>query len=170
LSSPLLRSKKGNHFACRPCKDKGKATRDAPFTGECAMTHCPQARCAATRRSQRPCACVKTPDARTGRSCWFPLPSAAMWPGSGTVFEHQWWNADMNANRKSDGPIVPAKRANKAGTPVAEPVEERGSPKGKPLQPTRAGHRTGLRGDGLSVATAGRDFVILTVIPKGRAV
>ena len=36
----------------------------------------------------------------------------------------------MNAHRKSDGPIVPAKRANKAGTPVAEPVEERGSPKG----------------------------------------
>ena len=39
-------------------------------------------------------------------------------------------NADMNAHRKSDGPIVPAKRANKAGTPVAESVEERGSPKG----------------------------------------
>ena len=36
----------------------------------------------------------------------------------------------MNANRKSDGPIVPAKRANKAGTPAAESVEERGSPKG----------------------------------------
>jgi len=36
----------------------------------------------------------------------------------------------MNARRKSDGPIVPAKRANKAGTPAAESVEERGSPKG----------------------------------------
>lgn len=41
--------------------------------------------------------------------------------------------ADMNANRKSDGLIVPAKRANKAGTPVAEPAEERGSPKGNAL-------------------------------------
>jgi hypothetical protein len=39
----------------------------------------------------------------------------------------------MNANRKSDGPIVPAKRANKAGTPVAESVEERGSLKGNAL-------------------------------------
>ena len=38
--------------------------------------------------------------------------------------------AGMNAHRKSDGPILPAKRANKAGTPVAEFVEERGSPKG----------------------------------------
>jgi hypothetical protein len=38
--------------------------------------------------------------------------------------------ADMNVHRKSDGPIVPAKRANKAGTPAAESVEERGSPKG----------------------------------------
>ncbi len=36
----------------------------------------------------------------------------------------------MNANRKSDGPIVPAKRLNKTGTPAAESVEERGSPKG----------------------------------------
>ena len=36
----------------------------------------------------------------------------------------------MNANRKSDGPIVPAKRTNKTGTPAAESVEERGSPKG----------------------------------------
>ena len=38
-------------------------------------------------------------------------------------------NADMNANRKSDGPIVSVKRANKAGIPVAEFVEERESPK-----------------------------------------
>ncbi len=36
----------------------------------------------------------------------------------------------MNANRKSDGPIAPAKRTNKTGTPAAESVEERGPPKG----------------------------------------
>ena len=42
-------------------------------------------------------------------------------------------NADMNANRKSDDPIVPAKRANKTGTLVAESAEERGSPKGNAL-------------------------------------
>ncbi len=38
--------------------------------------------------------------------------------------------ADMHAIGKSDGPIVPAKRANKTGTPAAESVEERGPPKG----------------------------------------
>jgi hypothetical protein len=36
----------------------------------------------------------------------------------------------MNARRKSDDPIVPAKRANKTRTLAAELVEERGSPKG----------------------------------------
>ena len=36
----------------------------------------------------------------------------------------------MNADRKSDGPIVPAKRTNKTGTPAAESVEGRGPPKG----------------------------------------
>ena len=41
--------------------------------------------------------------------------------------------AGMNANRKSDDPIVPAKWANKAGTQVAEFMEERGSPKGNAL-------------------------------------
>ena len=35
----------------------------------------------------------------------------------------------MNANRKSDGSIVQAKRANKAETSAAEFVEERESPK-----------------------------------------
>jgi len=41
--------------------------------------------------------------------------------------------ADVNVNRKSDGLILPAKRANKAGTPVAESVEERRSLEGKAL-------------------------------------
>ena len=41
--------------------------------------------------------------------------------------------AGMNTNRKSDDLIVPAKWANKAGTPVAESMEERGSPKGNAL-------------------------------------
>ncbi len=43
-------------------------------------------------------------------------------------------NADMNANRKSDDSIVPAKRANKTRTLAAEPAEERGSPKGNANQ------------------------------------
>ena len=39
----------------------------------------------------------------------------------------------MNGNRKSDNPILPAKRANKAGIPVAESAEERGLLKGNAL-------------------------------------
>ncbi len=38
--------------------------------------------------------------------------------------------SDMNAVGKSDDSIVPAKRTNKTGTPAADSVEERGSPKG----------------------------------------
>ncbi len=38
--------------------------------------------------------------------------------------------AGMNADGKSDDFVVPTKRANKAATAVAEPVEERRSPKG----------------------------------------
>ena len=43
-------------------------------------------------------------------------------------------NPDMHVIGESDGSIVPEKRANKTGTPVAEPVEERGPPKGKVVQ------------------------------------
>ena len=39
-------------------------------------------------------------------------------------------NADMYVAGESDGSIVPEKQANKAGTPVAESVEERGPPEG----------------------------------------
>ena len=38
--------------------------------------------------------------------------------------------SDMNANRNSDDFVVPSTRGNKAGTPVADRVEERRSPKG----------------------------------------
>ena len=38
--------------------------------------------------------------------------------------------SNMYARGKSDGLVVPAKQANKAGTPVAESAEERGPPKG----------------------------------------
>ena len=43
-------------------------------------------------------------------------------------------NPDMHVIGESDGSIVPEKRANKTGTPVAELVEERGPPKGKVVQ------------------------------------
>jgi hypothetical protein len=87
-----------------------------------------------TRRSHRPCACVETPNARTGRSNRFPLGDAAMRRSAERSENVSDGNADMHADRKSDGPIVPAKRANKTGTPAAELVEERGSLKGNDAQ------------------------------------
>ena len=39
--------------------------------------------------------------------------------------------SDMNANRNSDDFVVPTKWANKAGTPVAESMEGRRSPKSR---------------------------------------
>jgi hypothetical protein len=49
---------------------------------------------------------------------------------------------DMHVSRESDGPIVPEKRANKAGPlAVAESVEGRGSTKGnRQASLTRCGH------------------------------
>ncbi len=79
--------------------------------------------------------------------------------------------ADMHAIGKSDGPIVPAKRANKTGTPAAESVEERGPPKGNDAQhllvpdtvPVFTSYST------YCVSTARRDGYILTVITQGRS-
>ncbi len=53
--------------------------------------------------------------------------------------------ADMHVSRESDGPIVPQKRANKAGPmAAAESVEERGSTKGNAKRTLLApGHRAG---------------------------
>ena len=50
---------------------------------------------------------------------------------------------DMHVTEESDDLVVPTKRANKAGTPAAESVEERGSTKGNRLQ--RASSRTQCR-------------------------
>jgi hypothetical protein len=41
--------------------------------------------------------------------------------------------SDMNANRNSDDFVVPSTRGNKAGTPVADRVEERRSPNGSAI-------------------------------------
>ena len=76
----------------------------------------------------------------------------------------------MYARGKSDGPVVPTKRANKTGTPAAESVEERGSPKGNAASHVIAPDTVpGLQGI-VRAATAGRDLIILTVVPKGGAV
>ncbi len=95
---------------CRPGPDMGKATSSIPL----------MARDRRTRRSQRTCACADIPSARTGRSQEFPrrlgtLERSENAPGG---------TADMHAHGKSDDPIVPARRANKTGTPAAESVED----------------------------------------------
>ncbi len=65
-------------------------------------------------------------------------------------------NADMNANRKSDDSIVPAKRANEAGTPVAESAEERGSPKGNAVRHLLAPDTVPAETQGIVVRGYGR--------------
>ena len=103
-------------FVCRSCFDLEKATSTAARLASCGRT----------RRSLRPCACADIPSARTGRSQEFPNCSGSLERSENA----SGGTADMHAHGKSHGPIVPAKRANKAGTPVAESVEERGPPKG----------------------------------------
>ncbi|MGO8746640.1 MAG: hypothetical protein ACLQNE_11685, partial [Thermoguttaceae bacterium] len=65
--------------------------------------------------------------------------------------------SDMHVSRESDGPIVPKKRANKAGLKAAaESVEGRGSTKGNDTQvllaadsePRKAWHRHAWRTSG----------------------
>ena len=59
-------------------------------------------------------------------------------------------NADMHVSRESDGPIVPRKRANKAGRMAAESVEGRGSTKGNATRTLLAPDtEPGKRGMGL---------------------
>jgi hypothetical protein len=77
---------------------------------------------------------------------------------------------DMHVSRESDGPIVPEKRANKAGLmAVAESVEGRGSTKGnRQASLTRCGHSAAE-----SVASACLPYeklLRLIVIPEVRAV
>jgi hypothetical protein len=103
---------------CRPCSGRGKATSRRTLMASATRT----------RRSRRPIACVETSNARTGRSHWFPVKrSRAIWRGRTENLTEG--TAVMNANGKSDDFIVPAKRANKTGTPAAEFAEGRKSPK-----------------------------------------
>jgi len=101
---------------CRSRPDVEKATPSTPLL----------VRNRRTRRSLRTCACVDIPSARTGRSHEFPKCYGTLERSENA----SGGTADMHAYGKSDGPIVPAKRTNKTGTPAAESVEARGSPKG----------------------------------------
>ena len=77
----------------------------------------------------------------------------------------------MYVTEESDDLVVPRKRANKAGTPAAEPVEESGSTKGNRFQITSS--RTQRRTIGRVCLNLVRQVVRLprtTVIPKVGAV
>jgi hypothetical protein len=58
------------------------------------------------------------------------IPAASVPVGAERSVNASGGTTDVYAAGKSDDPIVPAKRTNNAGTPAAESVEERGSPKG----------------------------------------
>ena len=79
---------------------------------------------------------------------------------------------DMNTNRKSDDSILPAKWANKAGTPVAESAEERGSLKGKLFISKFASGTEPKYAESYneSYGIVGMMKIIPTVIPEGGAV
>jgi len=94
-----------------------------------------------------------------------PLPQ-----GGGRSEKASCRTTDMHVSRESDGPIVPEKRANKAGLmAVAESVEGRGSTKGnRRASLTRCGHSAAK-----SVASACLPYeklLRLIVIPEVRAV
>ena len=78
--------------------------------------------------------------------------------------------AHMYAFEKSDDLVAPSKRANKAGTPVAESVEERGSAKGNVIQVTSSRTQSRNRWGVLGSHTASRLLRRLTVQPKAGAV
>ncbi len=105
---------------CRSCPDLEKATSSMPLL----------ARNRRTRRSLRTSACADIPSARTGKSHEFPTCYGKLERSENASGD----TADMHAHGKSDGPILPGKRTNKTGTPAAESVEERGSPKGNATQ------------------------------------
>lgn len=79
--------------------------------------------------------------------------------------------SDMHVAGESDGSIVPEKRANKTGTPVAEFVEERGPPEGNVTQyafvpDTVPGYTNVLV---YRLTTACKDDSISTVTSQGRS-
>jgi hypothetical protein len=80
---------------CRPAIE----LRNQPFRvltlSDCGEGNTPHRALASgevTRRSQRPCACMETPIARTGRSCWFPSGNDGVSSPGGTVSKHLRWD------------------------------------------------------------------------------
>src|SRR6266487_3028143 len=120
-----------------------------------------------TLRGLRTCACAESPCARTGRPVgadaappsWIGGWQVGAWAGrEGKAVGRK---PSMIGRRESDSRVVPAKLANNAGGPAAEPVEERRLDKGNADQQTVP--RTQRRDHGTSNAldrvrrVAGRD-------------
>jgi hypothetical protein len=107
--------------ACRPSGLQGKATSGPPLAREAVQDAAESKNlslCENSMRENRETPAVPRSDA-LGRS------------------EKGNRTSDMHAAGESDGPVVPAKRANKGGTPpLAESVEGRGSAKGNTFQLT----------------------------------
>jgi hypothetical protein len=112
-----------------------------------------------TLRGLRTCACAESPCARTGRPDGRPsAPMLPRPPGSrvagrcsgGPRGKASGRKPSMNRRRESASRVVPAKLANNAGGPVAEPVEGRRLDKGNTDQQTAP--RTQRRRHGASSA------------------
>jgi hypothetical protein len=109
--------------ACRPCPDMGKATRKLTLSGKSAGD-------AAESETLRMCGTFQHGNRETSVApCGDTSPM-----GRSEKANRQ--PSDMHVTEESDDLVVPGKRANKAGTPAAESVEERGSTKGNRLQMT----------------------------------
>ena len=149
------------HSVCRPCFDKGKATSRLSH-GEIAsdtaesktLSMCLNSKCE-NREILLVCA------DETGNA--YQEAERPENVSDGT--------ADTNVSRKSDDPIVPAKWANKAGTPVAESMEERGSPKGNALAEIFASDTEPIIAEYDWESYGIVEMVLIsTVLPKGGAV
>ncbi len=126
-----LLSSESTRSACRPTGLQGKATSGPPLNREADQDAAESknlSMCENSMRENRETPSVPRSD-DLGRS------------------EKGNRTSDMYAGGESDGPIVPAKRANKDDTPsLAELVEERGPAKGNIFQKTA--YRTQRRDDG----------------------
>jgi len=117
--------------ACRPCPDMGKATRQLALFGESAgdAAESETLRMRGTfQHGNR-----ETPEMSSAEARLSPIgvgPHGCPVGRQGAVGQGVCRTADVYVFGESDDLVVPGKRANKAGTSVAEAVEERGSTKG----------------------------------------
>jgi hypothetical protein len=122
--------------ACRPCPDMGKATRPATFRGESSgdAAESETLRMRGTfHRGNRETPKISSAEARLSPIGVGPTGGCPV-GRQGAVGQGRSRTADVDVFGESHGPIVPEKRANKAGTPVAESVEGRGPTKGNAIQ------------------------------------